>query len=77
MTATPPRRLLVAIDEMEVGGSQRQIVHLLGALDRTEWQPELVYFRSDSFLVGELRRHGVPVHRLPNRRSVDLRFLRD
>ena len=77
MTATPPRRLLVAIDEMEVGGSQRQIVHLLGALDRTEWQPELVYFRSDSFLVGELRRHGVPVHRLPKRRSVDLRFLCD
>lgn len=77
MSGPTPRRLLVAIDEMEVGGSQRQIVHLLGALDRRHWTPELVYFRSDSFLVGELRRQGVPVHYLPKRRAVDLRFLRD
>ena len=72
-----PRRLLVAIDEMEVGGSQRQVVNLLSALDRRQWTPELVYFRSDSFLVGELRRQGVVVHRLSKRGAVDLRFLRD
>lgn len=77
MNEAAPRRLLVAIDEMEVGGSQRQIVHLLGALDRERWTAELVYFRSESFLVGELRRRGVTVHHLPKRRAVDLRFLRD
>jgi len=75
--AATPRRQLVAIDEMEVGGSQRQIVHLLGALDRSQWTPELVYFRSESFLVGELRRQGVAVHRLSKRGAVDVRFLRD
>lgn len=77
MTDATPRRLLVAIDEMEVGGSQRQVVHLLRSLDRRRWSPELVYFRSDSFLVGELRGAGIPVHRLPKRGAVDLRFLRD
>lgn len=77
MTDAAPRRLLVAIDEMEVGGSQRQVVHLLRSLDRRRWSPELVYFRSDSFLVGELRGAGIPVHRLPKRGAVDLRFLRD
>ena len=72
-----PRRLLVVIDEMEVGGSQRQIVHLLTGLDRTQWQPELAYFRSDSFLIGRLRDAGIPVHYLPKRGRIDLRFLRD
>ena len=77
MTDALPRRLLVAIDEMEVGGSQRQVVHLLRSLDRRRWSPELAYFRSDSFLVGELRGAGIPVHHLPKRGAVDLRFLRD
>jgi glycosyltransferase involved in cell wall biosynthesis len=77
MTDAAPRRLLVVIDEMEVGGSQRQVVHLLRSLDRRRWSPELAYFRSDSFLVGEVRGAGIPVHRLPKRGAVDLRFLRD
>ena len=72
-----PRRLLVVIDEMEVGGSQRQIVHLLTGIDRTQWQPELAYFRNDSFLIGRLRDAGIPVHHLPKRGRIDLRFLRD
>lgn len=70
-----PRRLLVATDEMEVGGSQRQISYLLGGLDRSRWQPELVFFRSPSFLVDELRAQGIVVHHLPKRRRFDLRFL--
>jgi len=70
-----PRRLLVVIGEMEVGGSQRQIVHLLTGLDRRRWQPELVYFRSDSFLVQRLRDAGIPVHHLPKRGRIDPQFL--
>jgi glycosyltransferase involved in cell wall biosynthesis len=67
--------LLVAIDEMEVGGSQRQIVHLLGGIDRTRWQPELVYFRNPSFLLDSLREQGIPVHHVPKRRALDPMFL--
>ena len=68
-------RLLVVIDGMEVGGSQRQVQHLLMGLDRQRWQPELAFFRCDSFLVDAIRRDGVPVHYLPKRRRIDLPFL--
>jgi L-malate glycosyltransferase len=70
-----PKRLLVVTDEMEVGGSQRQIVHLLTNLDRSEWQPELLYFRRPSFLLDTVKAAGVPVHCIPKQRAIDLRFL--
>lgn len=73
--ANRAKRLLVVIGEMEVGGSQRQIVHLLTGLDRRRWQPELLYFRNESFLVQRLRDAGIPVHHLPKRGRIDLRFL--
>ena len=41
-------RLLVVIDGMEVGGSQRQVQQLLNVLDRQRWEPELAFFRCDS-----------------------------
>ncbi|GAB3384636.1 glycosyltransferase family 4 protein [Lysobacter fragariae] len=71
----PRERLLVVIDGMEVGGSQRQVQQLLKGLDRKRWEPELAYFRENSFLVDAIRRDGIPVHYLPKRRRVDLRFL--
>lgn len=70
-----PRRLLVVIDGMEVGGSQRQIMHLLAGLDRSQWQPELAYFRRHSFLSEAIRDSGIPVHYVPKRWRVDLGFL--
>lgn len=70
-----PRRLLVVIDEMGVGGSQRQIQHLLAGLDRQRWSPELAFFRNDSFLADAIRRSGIPVHHLPKRRRLDLPFV--
>lgn len=72
-----PKRLLVVIDEMEVGGSQRQIVHLLTGIDRNRWEPELAYFRTDSFLIDRLRDAGIRVHQLPKRGRLDARFLLD
>ena len=69
------RRVLVVIDGMEIGGSQRQIQHLLAGLDQRHWEPELAFFRCDSVLAEEIRRSGVPVHYLPKQRRVDLRFL--
>jgi len=68
------KRLLVVIDEMEVGGSQRQVVHLLTGLDRTRWQPELVYFREHSFLIDTLEQAGVSAHHLPKRSRIDIGF---
>jgi glycosyltransferase involved in cell wall biosynthesis len=68
------RRLLVVIDEMEVGGSQRQVVHLLANLDRGRWIPELVYFRERSFLIDMLEQAGVKVHHIPKRGRFDPRF---
>lgn len=69
------RRLLVVTDEMEVGGSQRQISYLLDALDRRYWQPELLYFRNESFLVDQLRAQGVVVHRIAKRGRLDPAFV--
>ena len=71
------QRLLVVIDSMEIGGSQRQVQHLLAGLDRQRWEPELAYFRCDSFLVDAVRQSGVPVHYLPKRGRIDPRFLFD
>jgi len=70
-----PRRLLVVSDEMEVGGSQRQIVHLLAGLDRERWQPELAYFRERSFLADHLSAQGIPVRHLHKRGRIDPVFL--
>jgi glycosyltransferase involved in cell wall biosynthesis len=73
MTAAP-RKLLVITDEMEVGGTQRQIVALLKGIDRRRFQPSLVYFRSPSFMVDELRHAGIPVTCIPKRRRIDPAF---
>lgn len=68
-------RVLVVTDEMEVGGTQRQIVHLLSALDRTRWQPALMFFRNRSFLVDRLEAAGVPISYVAKRTRLDLRFI--
>lgn len=75
MTSVAKRRVLVVVDEMEVGGSQRQIVHLLAGLDRSQWTPELLYFRRPSFLVSLLERSAVKVRHLPKNGRLDLMFL--
>ncbi|MBF6024311.1 glycosyltransferase family 4 protein [Lysobacter niastensis] len=69
------KRLLVVSDEMEVGGSQRQITHLLRGLDRTRWQPELLYFRNPSFLIDEVEDLGILVHHLPKEGRLDPGFV--
>ena len=68
------RRVLVVTDEMEIGGSQRQIAHLLEGLAVSGWSPTLLYFRKPSFLVERLRARGIPVQRIDKRGRLDLRF---
>ncbi len=69
------RRILLVSDEMEVGGSQRQIANLLLGLDRGRWQAELVYFRERSFLVDELEAAGIATYCIHKSRSLDPGFL--
>lgn len=68
-------RVLVVTDEMEVGGSQRQIVHLLRGLRARGRHAELLYFRERSHLVDALEADGVPVHRIDKRGAVDPAFV--
>lgn len=70
------QRVLVVSDEMEVGGSQRQIANLLRGLDRRRWQAELVYFRERSFLVDEIEASGIATHCIRKSRGFDPFFLR-
>lgn len=69
------RRILIVSDEMEVGGSQRQIVHLLRGLDRSQWEPTLLFFRRPSFLVDELREAGIRCIHMPKLGRVSPRFV--
>jgi glycosyltransferase involved in cell wall biosynthesis len=69
------RRVLVVSDEMEVGGSQRQIVNLLRGLDRNRWQAELVYFRERSFLVEDIEVAGIVTRCIHKSRGIDPGFL--
>lgn len=68
-------RVLIVTDEMEVGGSQRQIVNLACGLDPKRHEVTVAYFRNRSFLVDELVGAGIRVIHIPKRGRVDLRFL--
>ncbi|MEM8497278.1 MAG: glycosyltransferase [Pseudomonadota bacterium] len=64
-------KLLLVTDEMEVGGTQRQLVNLLTNIDRTLFEPALLYFRNGSYLLDELASAQVPVFHLPKTRKID------
>lgn len=64
-------RLLIVCDEMEVGGTQRQIVELTRSLSTSEYEVSVVYFRNPSRLVDELQDAGVEVTRIDKRHRVD------
>jgi glycosyltransferase involved in cell wall biosynthesis len=68
-------RVLLLSDELEVGGTQRQIVHIARSLDRRQFEPTVGYFRNRSFLVDQLEQAGVPVVEIPKRGRVDLAFV--
>lgn len=74
-SASASLRVLIVSDEMEVGGSQRQIAGLLRAFPRAQCHAELAYFRNSSFLVDEIEAAGIAVHRIDKRSRRDVRFL--
>ena len=68
-------RVLFLTDEMEVGGTQRQIVYIAAQLDRNRFEPTVLYFRNSSFLVTELKLAGVKVIEVKKHGRLDLSFL--
>ncbi|HWP21006.1 MAG TPA: glycosyltransferase family 4 protein [Burkholderiaceae bacterium] len=70
-------RVLLLTDEMEVGGTQRQIVHIAKGLDRRRFDPSVVFFRNRSFLADELVAAGVPVLQVAKRGRIDPLFVRE
>ncbi|MDO5102170.1 MAG: glycosyltransferase [Lautropia sp.] len=70
-----PARIMLMTDEMEVGGSQRQIVQLALGLKRQGLNCVVVYFRHPSFLVDVLHEAGVPTVRIDKRHRVDPGFV--
>lgn len=69
-----PKRLLIIIDEMEIGGSQRNIVDMARHIDTSAFSVSLVFFRKSSPYVDELNRAGVEVTHIPKRGRLDLLF---
>ena len=68
-------RLLFITDEMEVGGTQRQIVHIAKGLDRNIFDTTVAYFCNRSFLVEELNDAGIRVVEIPKRMRFDPLFV--
>ena len=68
-------KVLIVTDEMEVGGSQRQITNLLTAIDQSKIEPVLLYFREPSFLVDQIEASGIRVEYMPKDGKIDLDFL--
>lgn len=68
-------KLLIVTDEMEVGGSQRQIAHLARGIDASWCDVTVAYFRQRSFIVDEIEATGVRVVHLPKRGRIDSRFV--
>ncbi|KPK52351.1 MAG: hypothetical protein AMS22_09310 [Thiotrichales bacterium SG8_50] len=67
-------RLLIVTDEMEVGGTQRQIATLLEGLDKSRFSPTLLYFRKRSHLVDQVEHAGVETVQIPKRGAIDPGF---
>lgn len=67
-------RILLVSDEMEAGGSQRQIVALAKALDTQRFDVTVAYFRNKSFLVEELLAAQIGVVQIAKRWRIDFLF---
>ena len=68
-------RVLLVIDELDIGGTEQQIVELLRVLPRARYEPLVCCFRSGR-KAEEIAALGVRVVHLPKRRTVDPAHLR-
>ena len=67
-------RVLLVIDELDVGGTEQQIVELVRHLPRARWTPTVCCFRPGR-TSAEIERLGVRVVHLPKRGTVDPRLV--
>src|SRR5438128_2520578 len=67
-----PARVAFVIDELEVGGSQRQLFLMATGLLTRGWQVDVVCLQPILTLAPEFEEAGVPVHLVPKRRRLDV-----
>src|SRR5262249_61074755 len=65
-----PTRVLFVIDELDVGGTEQQILELVKRLDRQAFQPMVCCFRPGR-ISREIEAAGVPVFAFRKRAKVD------
>lgn len=67
-------RVLLVIDELDLGGTEQQIVELVRHLPRARYQPVVVCFRYGR-KAAEIARLGIRVEHFPKRGRIDPGFL--
>lgn len=60
-STTHPVRIAFCITDLDPGGAERALVHLVTSLDRTEWDPVVFCLSEPGALVPELEAAHVPV----------------
>ncbi|MDG2303909.1 MAG: glycosyltransferase [Candidatus Binatia bacterium] len=66
----PPLRVLFIIDELDIGGTEQQILELVKRIDRERFEPHVCCFRYGR-KAKEIASFGVPVHHEPKRMRAD------
>lgn len=69
-TTGPPMRVLFVIDELDIGGTEQQILELVRRIDRDRFEPHVCCFRYGR-KAKEIASFGVPVHHEPKRLKAD------
>lgn len=67
-------RVLFVIDELDIGGTEQQLLELTKRLDRTRYLPMVCCFRPGR-VAAEIQAAGVPVFALTKRARIDLRLV--
>ncbi|MCP4546404.1 MAG: glycosyltransferase [bacterium] len=75
LAPTPRRGLLFAIDELDSGGTERQLEHWIAGLRRSNLPISVVCLRSGGETADRLAASGVPIHYLGKRYPLDIGFL--
>lgn len=75
MTRPPPIRLVVLLEDLEFGGTQRYALQLLRGIDRTWFAPEVWVLRGGADLLPSMQAVGVNVVYLSTGRLVGARSL--
>ncbi len=65
-----PLRVLFVIDELDIGGTEQQILELVRRIDRSRFEPHVCCFRYGR-KAKEIASFGVPVHHEPKRMKAD------